>query len=122
MAEDKIECSEELGDLLQSVDADMALRVYIKAKANTKVVAALAARGEFEKMGKYCEMADYKPDYSYLRKMFKDLFFREGYAYDHNFDWTLKNSNQDKSREHGNPAARQTTQSAAGQTPSQKDN
>ena len=66
MAEDKIECSEELGDLLQSVDADMALRVYIKAKANTKVVAALAARGEFEKMGKYCEMADYKPDYSYL--------------------------------------------------------
>jgi hypothetical protein len=23
--------------------------------------------------------------------MFKDLFFREGYAYDHNFDWTLKN-------------------------------
>jgi len=33
-----------------------------------------------------------KPDYSYLRKMFKDLFFREGYAYDHNFDWTLKNN------------------------------
>ena len=26
-------------------------------------------------------------------QMFKDLFFREGYAYDHNFDWTLKNSN-----------------------------
>jgi len=26
--------------------------------------------------------------------MFKDLFFREGYAYDHNFDWTLKNSQQ----------------------------
>jgi len=25
--------------------------------------------------------------------MFKDLFFREGYAYDHNFDWTLKNQN-----------------------------
>ena len=48
MAEDKIACSEELGDLLQSVDAEMALRVYIKAKANTKVVAALAAR-EFER-------------------------------------------------------------------------
>ena len=26
--------------------------------------------------------------------MFKDLFFREGYAYDHNFDWTLKNNQQ----------------------------
>ena len=44
----------------------------------------------------YCrslEFAD-KPDYSYLRKMFKDLFFREGFADDHNFDWTLKNSGQ----------------------------
>jgi hypothetical protein len=29
-------------------------------------VAALASKGEFEKMGKYCEMADYKPDYTYL--------------------------------------------------------
>ena len=27
-----------------------------------------------------------------LSQMFKDLFFREGYAYDHNFDWTLKNA------------------------------
>ena len=27
-------------------------------------------------------------------QMFKDLFFREGYAYDHNFDWTLKNTQQ----------------------------
>ena len=78
---------------------------------------------EFGTYLNYCRSLKFadKPDYSYLRKMFKDLFFREGYAYDHNFDWTLKNSNQDKSREHGNPAARQTTQSAAGQTPSQKD-
>ena len=66
MAEDKLECSEALGDMLQNVDPDMALRVYIKARANAKVVAALAGKGEFEKMGKYCEMAGYKPDYSYL--------------------------------------------------------
>ena len=66
MAEDKLECSEELGDLLQQTDPDMALRVWIKARANPKVVAALASKGEFEKMGKYCEMANYKPDYSYL--------------------------------------------------------
>jgi len=66
MAEDKLECSEALGDMLQNVDPDMALRVWIKARANPKVVAALASKGEFEKMGKYCEMADYTPDYSYL--------------------------------------------------------
>ena len=44
MAEDKLECSEALGDMLQNVDPDMALRVYIKARANAKVVAALAGR------------------------------------------------------------------------------
>lgn len=37
MAEDKLECSEELGDMLQQMDPDMALRVWIKARANPKV-------------------------------------------------------------------------------------
>ncbi|KAG1441466.1 hypothetical protein G6F56_011468 [Rhizopus delemar] len=31
---------------------------------------------------------DDKPDYAYLRKLFRDLFIREGYAYDYVFDWT----------------------------------
>lgn len=30
-----------------------------------------------------------KPDYSYLRKLFRDLFIREGYQYDYVFDWTI---------------------------------
>ena len=49
---------------------------------------------EFSAYLNYCRSLkfDDKPDYSYLRKMFKDLFFREGYANDHKFDWTLKNS------------------------------
>lgn len=32
---------------------------------------------------------DDKPDYSYLRKIFRDLFVREGYQYDYVFDWTV---------------------------------
>jgi casein kinase I family protein HRR25 len=32
---------------------------------------------------------DDKPDYSYLRKLFRDLFVREGYTYDYLFDWTI---------------------------------
>ena len=32
---------------------------------------------------------DDKPDYSYLRKLFRDLFLREGFQYDYVFDWTL---------------------------------
>ena len=56
---------------------------------------------EFATYLNYCrslEFAD-KPDYSYLRQMFKDLFFREGYAYDHNFDWTIKNSGQSQAQQ-----------------------
>ncbi len=30
-----------------------------------------------------------KPDYSYTRKLFRDLFIREGYQYDYVFDWTI---------------------------------
>ena len=29
-----------------------------------------------------------RPDYAYLRKLFRDLFLREGYVYDLQFDWT----------------------------------
>lgn len=32
---------------------------------------------------------DDKPDYSYLRQLFRNLFHRHGYAYDYIFDWNL---------------------------------
>jgi len=32
-----------------------------------------------------------RPDYAYLRRVLKDLFFREGYQYDFVFDWTILN-------------------------------
>ncbi|KAL0204987.1 hypothetical protein P9112_000294 [Eukaryota sp. TZLM1-RC] len=31
---------------------------------------------------------DDKPDYAYLRKLFRDLFHREGFQYDYVYDWT----------------------------------
>ena len=31
-----------------------------------------------------------KPDIGYLRKLFKDLFYRMGYEYDFVFDWMVK--------------------------------
>ena len=33
-----------------------------------------------------------KPDIGYLRKLFKDLFYRMGYEYDFVFDWMIKKS------------------------------
>ncbi|KAI8891262.1 kinase-like protein [Backusella circina FSU 941] len=37
---------------------------------------------------------DDKPDYSYLRKLFRDLFVREGFQYDYVFDWTIRKMQQ----------------------------
>jgi hypothetical protein len=31
-----------------------------------------------------------RPDYSYLRKIFRSLFVRHGFKYDNVFDWTIK--------------------------------
>lgn len=31
----------------------------------------------------------YQPDYSYLRKLFRDLFVREAFQYDYVFDWSV---------------------------------
>ncbi|KAJ3122879.1 serine/threonine protein kinase [Nowakowskiella sp. JEL0407] len=42
---------------------------------------------------------DDKPDYSYLRKLFRDLFIREGYHYDYVFDWTVVKIEQERSKE-----------------------
>ena len=38
---------------------------------------------------------DDKPDYSYLRKLFHDIFVREGYQYDYVFDWSVQRGARD---------------------------
>lgn len=54
----------------------------------------------------YCRSLRFedRPDYSYLRRLFKDLFFREGYQYDFIFDWTFVSRisvNSEKQNEEG---------------------
>ena len=48
---------------------------------------------EFATYLNYCRALrfDDKPDYAYLRRLFRDLFFRQGYAADYRFDWTVLN-------------------------------
>ena len=43
----------------------------------------------------YCRQLKFeeKPDIGYLRKLFKDLFYRMGYEYDYVFDWMVKKPN-----------------------------
>lgn len=51
--QEKLECTEELGDLIAQVDSNMALSVYLRANAAEKVVNSFSARGEFDKMVAY---------------------------------------------------------------------
>ncbi|CAN1271105.1 Casein kinase 1-like protein 10 [Linum perenne] len=46
---------------------------------------------EFTSYFHYCRSLrfDDKPDYAYLKKLFRDLFVREGYQFDYIFDWTI---------------------------------
>ncbi|PVH35587.1 hypothetical protein PAHAL_7G219200 [Panicum hallii] len=46
---------------------------------------------EFTAYFHYCRSLRFedKPDYSYLRRLFRDLFIREGYQLDYVFDWTI---------------------------------
>ncbi|XP_010542899.1 PREDICTED: casein kinase 1-like protein 9 isoform X2 [Tarenaya hassleriana] len=46
---------------------------------------------EFVSYFHYCRSLrfDDKPDYSYLKRLFRDLFIREGYQFDYVFDWTV---------------------------------
>ena len=48
---------------------------------------------EFTNYLNYCRSLRFedKPDYPYLRRSFKDLFFRDGFQYDSIFDWTVLN-------------------------------
>lgn len=50
---------------------------------------------EFAIYMNYCRSLKFeeKPDIGYLRKLFKDLFYRMGYEYDFVFDWMVKKQN-----------------------------
>ncbi|CAL5404064.1 unnamed protein product [Camellia sinensis] len=46
---------------------------------------------EFISYFHYCRSLRFedKPDYAYLKRLFRDLFIREGYQFDYVFDWTI---------------------------------
>jgi casein kinase 1 epsilon len=56
---------------------------------------------EFASYFHYCHSLtfDQRPDYGFLKRLFRDLFSREGYEFDYVFDWTIiKYQQSQKSR------------------------
>ncbi|EGD82238.1 clathrin [Salpingoeca rosetta] len=69
LKEDKLECSEELGDMIKPISPKFALSVYLRAEASAKVVQCFAETGEFEKIVLYSQKVGYTPDYVYILRM-----------------------------------------------------
>ncbi|XP_076364497.1 LOW QUALITY PROTEIN: clathrin heavy chain 1-like [Tachypleus tridentatus] len=66
LKDDKLECSEELGDLVKQVDPTLALSVYLRANVPNKVIQCFAETGQFQKIILYAKKVGYTPDYNTL--------------------------------------------------------
>jgi len=72
LKDDKLTCSEQLGDLIVSSDAGMALSVYLRANCHAKAVNCFVQRGEYDKIVPYTTSVGFKMDYS---SMLSQLLF-----------------------------------------------
>ena len=58
--------SEELGDLIKTIDSTLALSVYLRAVVPMKVIQCFVETGQFQKIVLYAKKVNYQPDYIYL--------------------------------------------------------
>ncbi|RWS16792.1 Clathrin heavy chain 1-like protein [Dinothrombium tinctorium] len=66
LKDDKLECSEELGDLVKACDPTLALSVYLRANVPNKVIQCFAETGQFQKILLYAKKVGFQPDYILL--------------------------------------------------------
>ena len=66
LLEDKLECSETLGDMVVSVDGKMALSIYLRANATEKVIQCFLATGRYRELVQYAVKVNYRPAYIYM--------------------------------------------------------
>lgn len=63
LKENKLECSEELGDIVLPFDATLALHIYLHADAPAKVCQCFVELGQFSKLVLYAKKVGYQLDY-----------------------------------------------------------
>ncbi|KAI0321019.1 clathrin heavy chain 1 [Amylostereum chailletii] len=63
LKENKLTCSEELGDIVRLHDLTLALSVYLRANVPNKVIACFAETGQTDKIVLYAKKVGYQPDY-----------------------------------------------------------
>mmetsp|Transcript_13917 Transcript_13917/g.39575 ORF Transcript_13917/g.39575 Transcript_13917/m.39575 type:complete len:1722 (+) Transcript_13917:173-5338(+) len=63
---DKLECGEDLGDMLKQRDLKAAMLVYYRGNVSHKVVQLFAETGQYAKIVQYCKRTGYSPDWRML--------------------------------------------------------
>mmetsp|Transcript_8561 Transcript_8561/g.28208 ORF Transcript_8561/g.28208 Transcript_8561/m.28208 type:complete len:444 (-) Transcript_8561:129-1460(-) len=66
ISEEKLECTQELGDLIKTVDAELALKTYLRATARAKVIECLVQARQLNHVIAYCQTTNHQPDWSLL--------------------------------------------------------
>lgn len=66
MGENKLDCSEQLGDAVRPHDVNLALAIYLRANVPQKVISGFAETGQFERIQPYAKQVGYRPDYNSL--------------------------------------------------------
>jgi clathrin heavy chain len=72
LTEDKLTCSEALGDLIMPYDVGMALSVYLRSGSHAKAIQCFVQRGEYDKIVPYASSVGFQMDYS---NMLNQLLF-----------------------------------------------
>jgi len=72
LKDDKLTCSEDLGDLIAPLDSAMALSVFLRAECHSKAISCFVQRGEYDKIVPYSTSVGFKMDYS---QMLNNLLF-----------------------------------------------
>ena len=69
LKDDKLECSEMLGDMVKTVNPRLALSVYLRGEVHPKVVQCFAESGEFDKIVLYAKKVNFTPDHMGVLRM-----------------------------------------------------
>ena len=79
---------------------------------------------EFPTYLKYCRQLDFiqRPDYCYLRKLFRTLFHRQGFTYDYVFDWNMLKFGGSRSNQNSSTTAAQLGQTEPEPQPQESSN
>lgn len=66
LQEDKLTCSEELGDLVKPHDLKLGLSIYYRGAVHPKVIMGFAESGQYDKIVAYAQKVGYQPDWKIL--------------------------------------------------------